>query len=956
MKCICVFFLSAAAVFSADFLTGQAARAVIGQATFTDEDPNSSDTVLGGVSGIAFAADTLFVADANEVGAIYSNHRVLLFRNMSSQLPAPSAVLPPAAGLSAVPQCPVCVGQATVVLGQPDFATTTLNPLATQSSLRLPTAVASDGVHLVIADTDHNRVLIWNRIPATNDAPADVVVGQPNFTSAGVPSNHVPNAQSMSGPQGVWIQNGMLFVADTENNRVLVYNHIPQTNGAAADLVLGQPNFSTYVEVDITEQTNSATAANMLSPVSVTSDGQRLYVSDLGYNRVLIWDTIPTTNGAAANLAVGQPDMVSSIANNGYSVDTTNNNKQTPILCPVTNGTDANSNPTYPAVCSSTLNFPRFALAAAGKLFIADGGNDRVLVFETIPTQSGASADVILGQVGGSVYQATDAADSLRTPMSMAWDGVNLYVSDAYNRRITVYSMGETAIPYSGVRNAASYDIVASGSVTVSGTITAADVATISIGANSSATPANYPYEILATDTATTIMQALVNEINSSNSGAGDPNVVAVADPTTNTVILQSRLDGVAGNSITLSILLSTRATIVLTPSDSTLDGGGDASKLAAGTLVSIVANPGFALAYGEAAADFSQTALPTELAGAQVYVNGIRSPLMYVSPTQINAQIPWEVNTTTSVSVWVRAARSDGSIAVTTPMAATIVAGNPGLFQYPTPVGTPPPGVILHASSRAMGVVSVDSLSPTSGDMVTITIATRSYNYTVQNGDTQQTIRDALVNLINSLDPDVTATAAGLFGRVLLTARVEGPDGNGIPYSAAVGGTSGGSATETLTAFSTYLCCANVAYAPVTLENPALPGEFLIVYATGLGLPVADNNTSALVQTGVQYPLDGPITQPPVLTNALGGGDTVDVLKATLMPGTVGVFEIWIELSPALPADPLTQLWVGQEAYVSNIVRVPVAEPASAGNYRTPHQSGPSRRVPGSTQPARLR
>jgi uncharacterized protein (TIGR03437 family) len=933
MKCICAFFLSAAAVFGADFLTGQAARAVIGQITFTDEDPNSSDTVLGGLSGIAFAADTLFVADANRVGALYSNHRVLLFQGMSSQLPSPTAELPPAAGLSAGPQCPVCVGQATVVLGQPDFASTTLNPAPTQSSLRLPTAVASDGVHLAVADTDHNRVLIWDHIPASNNAPADVVVGQPDFVSSGVPTNHVPNSKSMSGPQGVWIQNGMLFVADTQNNRVLVYDHIPTTNGAAADLVLGQPNFNTYVEVDISQQTTSATAGNMLNPVSVTSDGQRLFVSDLGYNRVLIWNTIPTSNGAPANVAVGQPDLVSSIANNGYTIDTNNNNKQTAVLCTVSNGTDTNGNLTYPAACNSTVNFPRFALAAAGRLVVADGGNDRVLVFDTIPAQSGAAADTILGQVGGSVYQATNAADSLRTPMSLAWDGVNLYVADAFNRRITVYSMGEPSIPYSGVRNAASFDIIASGSVAVGGTINAGDIGTISIGANSSATPVDYPYEILATDTLTTITQALVNIIDSSNQGAGDPNVVAIADVTTNTVILQSRIDGVAGNSITLSVKMSTRADITLTPSGTTLSHGGDASQVAAGTLVSIVSSPGSVLAFGEAAADLSQKTLPTELAGAQVYINGIRSPLMYVSPTQINAQVPWEVNTTTSVSAYVRAVRSDGSVAVTTPMAASIVAGNPGLFQYPGPVGAPPVGVVLHASSNAMGVVSVDSLSPTAGDTDTITIATRTYNYVVQNGDTQNIIRDALVALINAADPEVQATSAGVFGRVVLTARIAGPDGNLIPYGGTSTGTSGGSPTETLTAFSPYLCCANAAYSPVTQANPALPGEFVILYATGLGLPVAADATSALVQTGVQYPLGAPVTQPPVLTNAMAGGSTANVLQATLKPGTVGEFEVWLQLSPAVTADPYVQIWVGQEDYVSNIVTIPVVATAGVGN-----------------------
>ena len=35
------------------------------------------------------------------------------------------------------------------------------------------------------------------------------------------------------------------MVADTDNNRVLIWNSIPTTNGANADLVLGQDNFTT---------------------------------------------------------------------------------------------------------------------------------------------------------------------------------------------------------------------------------------------------------------------------------------------------------------------------------------------------------------------------------------------------------------------------------------------------------------------------------------------------------------------------------------------------------------------------------------------------------------------------------------------------------------------------------------------------------------------------------------
>src|SRR5262249_8672786 len=141
----------------------------------------------------------------------------------------------------------------SVVLGQPDFTTTTLNAAATQNNLRLPTAVASDGTRLAVADTDHNRILIWNNISGlTNNANADVVIGQPDFKSVSIPGQ-VPNAKSLRGPQGVWIQNGKLFIADTQNHRVLIYNSIPTQNGVAADVVLGQKDFSTFVEPDISQ-------------------------------------------------------------------------------------------------------------------------------------------------------------------------------------------------------------------------------------------------------------------------------------------------------------------------------------------------------------------------------------------------------------------------------------------------------------------------------------------------------------------------------------------------------------------------------------------------------------------------------------------------------------------------------------------------------------------------------
>src|SRR5689334_5260159 len=96
---------------SPSFATGQSARLVIGQPEFDAESDSASQFIVGGVSGLAFANDMLFVADANLVGAAPVNNRVLIFSNLSSQLPQPTDQL------VYNTLCPVCLGKASVVVG-----------------------------------------------------------------------------------------------------------------------------------------------------------------------------------------------------------------------------------------------------------------------------------------------------------------------------------------------------------------------------------------------------------------------------------------------------------------------------------------------------------------------------------------------------------------------------------------------------------------------------------------------------------------------------------------------------------------------------------------------------------------------------------------------------------------------------------------------------------------------
>jgi uncharacterized protein (TIGR03437 family) len=899
--------LFAGATYGADFVTGQAARAVIGQPTFSAQVSGASDTAFGGIGGLAYAANTLFATDSNRLGLLPDNNRVLLFNNIQQMIPAADTEIPAWSG-----RCPVCGGRASIVLGQPGFDAANVDQvnLPTQANLRLPTAVASDGNVLAVADTANNRVMIWKSIPTTNGQPADVVLGQPDFTTMNRPG---VTASSMRGPQGVWIQNGKLFVADTQNNRILIWNSIPTQNNQPADLVLGQPNFTTSPPVNQIQYNLAAAANTMLSPVSVTSDGTRLYVTDLGFSRVLIWNSIPSVNQQPADVEIGQKDFTQSIVNDSMN------------LC-ASNGTDSGGNPTYPALCAATLNFPRYALSDGQRLFVADGGNDRILVFNQIPNTNAASADVVLGQPDefSSVYSANDplttsAANITPTPTSLAWDGQNLYVADATDYRILVFSPGQPNLPINSVVNAASRAVYAAGSVVVGGTLAEKNTTTVTINGTA------YTYTVGANDTLDGVAKALTNLINAANDGAGDPNVFAYEEDTLSTIRLIARKPGTDGNNVTLTASVSTNSLITLTASGATLNGGGSAGNVAPGTVVLV---RGTDLAESEASADSDAQQLPFELAGVQLYFDGIRAPLFSVSPTEIRAQMPFLITGAVGVSAWIRTQHADGSVTVSAAVNVPILEQNPGIFADET-VGAPEPraAVAVHASSYATGTISVSG-GIQAGDTGTITIGDNTYTYTVKTDDTLDLIRDTFVNMINGNPNEQVTATGGQLDTIRLQAKVPGPEGNGISLAASTSTlpTNNQGVQLTVTATNTATCCASVAGAPVTPDNPAAPGETIIVYATGLGLVTPEEARLAIVD-GARYA--GPADNAPRVTvYANAGGASATVLSAALAVGQIGIYEVVMEINPTVVANPQAQLTISQSFSTSNIVTVPIGSP----------------------------
>ena len=165
----------------------------------------------------------------------------------------------------------------------------------------------------------NNRVLIWNTTPTNANQLPDIVLGQPNF-NINIANGVGIGANSLSNPTSVYSDGTRVYVTDTGNHRVLIWNTIPTVNAQAASVVLGQPNFTSNIL-----NNGGIGAGTFNAPSSVYTLGTRLFVADTTNNRVLIWNTIPTNNRQNADLVLGQPTFVANTINNGGAGSTTMN-------------------------------------------------------------------------------------------------------------------------------------------------------------------------------------------------------------------------------------------------------------------------------------------------------------------------------------------------------------------------------------------------------------------------------------------------------------------------------------------------------------------------------------------------------------------------------------------------------------------------------------------------------
>lgn len=304
---------------------------------------------------------------------------------------------------------------ADFLIGQPDFSREGRNAKGEvgPATLNVPTGVsAAEGV-LAVADAWNHRVLIWHGLPDATNRPADVVLGQADFGQglANRGADH-PGAETLHWCYGVAIVAGRLIVADTGNRRVLVWNEIPRVIGAPADLVLGQRDFDSRDE----NAGEGAGPCGMRWPHAVAVADGALFVADAGNNRVMAWRSWPDANGAPCDFVLGQADSFSLDHNRSAYLPT-----------------------------ARAMNMPYGICAHGTRLIIADTANSRLVGFERDALAMGARATRLAGQpdfgAKGDNRWSSAARDSLCWPYGVAASGGALAIADAGNNRVLLWDV-----------------------------------------------------------------------------------------------------------------------------------------------------------------------------------------------------------------------------------------------------------------------------------------------------------------------------------------------------------------------------------------------------------------------------------------------------------------------------------------------------------------------------------
>ena len=302
-----------------------------------------------------------------------------------------------------------------------------------------------------------------NALSFVNFQTASNVLGQSSFTT-NTPGSSLSQFDI---PLGTVVDpaTGKIFVSDSSNHRVLRFPASAATvNGSAAELVFGVTG------------SPGTTATQFNSPVGLAIDSAgRLWVADRANSRVLRFDNAATiaTNSPSANGVLGQPDFTTSSAgitqstvNNPYSVSVDSagrlwvadgfNNRVLRFDNAAAKANGANADgvlgqPDFvtsaPATTQSKMNFPTGVfIDSAGRLWVSESSNNRVLRFDNAAAKpNGANADGVLGQPDFVTSAPATTQSKMNNPIGLSTDSIGrLYVGDFNNSRLLIFNNAAT--------------------------------------------------------------------------------------------------------------------------------------------------------------------------------------------------------------------------------------------------------------------------------------------------------------------------------------------------------------------------------------------------------------------------------------------------------------------------------------------------------------------------------
>ena len=277
--------------------------------------------------------------------------------------------------------------------------------------------VAKDGP-LFVCDSGHHRLLMWRRSPHKDQSPADILIGQSDFSREGRNAKGDIGPATLNSPTGVAASGGVVAAADAWNHRVLIWHGFPQVSNQAADVVLGQEDFGGGLA---NRGFNSPRADTLNWCYGVAIIEGRLIVCDTGNRRVLVWNEVPATDGAPADLVLGQRDFVTRDDNAGS------------------------------ATGAIGMRWPHGIASWRGMLAISDAGNNRVMVWKTLSGRNGAPCDFVLGQDDFSGLDHNRAAynpssSAMNMPYGLGIWNDQLVVCDTANSRLLSFELDGLAM------------------------------------------------------------------------------------------------------------------------------------------------------------------------------------------------------------------------------------------------------------------------------------------------------------------------------------------------------------------------------------------------------------------------------------------------------------------------------------------------------------------------------